>query len=308
MQSYEHYTNGDWFLLLALIVGAVIALLMSIRMFHRARLIEDTPTSKIRSASQGYVELFGNAVCMDGPEITAPLTGLPCAWYSFSIEERSEHGKNKWRRIDHGVSDHLFLIKDNTGECVVDPDGANVTPSVTETWYGSRPNRALDSLKLHPAIDVIAKTMAMAGAPYRYTEKRLNLNEPLYAIGEFTSIGTDYRKEIDHLVRDFLNKLKRDKKRLVHYDINQDGDIDQEEWEQARADAKKAAVEEQLSNPLPKSTHLLKKPDTIKRQPFLLSAKGETHLSRDSKIFSVVLAIIFVTLIVGIFFKLFGTI
>ena len=308
MLGFDYYSSGDWFLLLALIAGAITALLMSIRMFHRARLIEDMPTSKIRSASQGYVELFGKAVCLDGPEITAPLTGLPCAWYSFSIEERSQHGNNKWRRIDHGISDELFLIKDATGECVIDPDGANVTPSVTETWYGSRPNHALDSLKLHPAIDVVTKTLAMTSAPYRYTEKRLNLNEPLYAIGEFASVGTDYRKEVDHIVRDLLNKLKRDKKRLAKYDENQDGNIDQEEWEQARTDAKKAAAQEQLNNPLPKSTHLLKKPEITKRHPYLLSAKGETHLSRDSKIFSIALAIIFVILIAAIFFKLIGKI
>ncbi len=306
MLGLEQYSNGDWFLLLALAVGAVASLLASIKMFHQARLIENMPTSKIRSAIQGYVELYGNAVWMDGPEINAPLTGLPCAWYSFSIEERNQHGNNKWRRVDYGVSEHLFLLKDNTGECVVDPEGAVVTPSATDTWYGSRPNRAINTTKVHPAIDVLSKTVAISSAPYRYTERRLNLDEPLYAIGEFISVGTDYREEFDHLVRDFLNRLKRDKKRLAQYDANHDGDIDQQEWEHARTDAKQTAAQEQLNNPLPKSTHLLKKPKQSKHQPFLLSAKEESHISRSNKISSILLAIVFVVLLVGIVFKLLG--
>ncbi len=306
MQGFSHYSSGDWFLLIALCIAAVASLFYSFKMFHRARLIEDMPTSKIRSAIQGYVELYGKAVWLDGPEIIAPLTGLPCAWYSFSIEERNQHGNNKWRRIDHGISDHLFMLKDETGECVIDPDGAEVTPSITDTWYGSKPKRTLDALKNYPVLNMLNKTGALTNAPYRYTERRLNINEFVYAIGEFKSVGTDYRKETNQLVRDFLNKLKRDKAKLAEYDEDQDGNIDQEEWENARKDAKNAAIEAQLNNPLPKATHILKKPEVKKYQPFLLSAKAESHLSRHNKIFSIVLAILFIILSVGIFLKLFG--
>ena len=48
------------------------------RAIRRARLIEDVPTSKIRSAVQGYVELIGHAEAMEGPAIVAPLSQLPC--------------------------------------------------------------------------------------------------------------------------------------------------------------------------------------------------------------------------------------
>ncbi len=305
MQGFEHFSNGDWLLLIALCIGVVITLLGSIRMLHRARLIEDMPTSKVRSAPQGYVELYGTAKWLDGPQIFAPLTGLPCAWYSYSIEERSHHDKRRWRRIDHGVSDHLFLLEDDTGACVIDPEDAEVTPSIRETWYGSKSASPVDASKVHSSISILSKTLARTGAPYRYSEQRLNVNEPLYAIGEFNSVGTDYRKEVDHLVRDFLYILKRDKKKLAQYDTNQDGNVDQEEWEQARNDAQKFALKEQLNNPLPKSTHLLKKPKTRKHQPFLLSAKAEALLSRNNRIFSFSLAILFFVLVLGIFFKLF---
>jgi len=198
----------------------------------------------------------------------------------------------------------LFLLEDDTGTCVIDPDDAEVTPSISETWYGTRATRSLDTFNVYPRIRVLSKILARTCARYRYTELRLTIDESLYAIGEFKSVGVDYRKEVDQSVHDFLNKLKRDKNKLAEYDANQDGTIDQEEWEVARKDAHHAALQKQLSNPLPKSTHLLRKPESKLQQPFLLSAKSESHLARNSRIFSYVLATAFIVLIVGIFFKL----
>lgn len=303
MQSIEQFAQADWFLLAFFVFGAALSLFLAIRMFHRARLIEDMPTSKIRSAHQGYVELYGTAKWLDGPEIVAPLSGQPCAWYSFTIEERSRHGRKQWRRIDHGISEHLFLLEDETGSCVIDPEDAEVTPSISETWYGSTPLRALDRLDINPTIKLLSKAIVQSGAPYRYTEKRININEPLYALGEFTSLGTDFRKEVDHLIRDILSKLKRDKKKLEKYDVNKDGEIDQNEWETARKDAQQSALNAQLNNPLPKSTNILKKPKTKKYQPFLLAAKAESYLSKQNLIFSYASAAVFIFLVASVFYK-----
>ena len=55
---------------------------------RRARIIEDTPTSRIRSASQGYVELIGTIKYFTSQAVFAPLTGQACAWYHFHIEKR----------------------------------------------------------------------------------------------------------------------------------------------------------------------------------------------------------------------------
>ena len=63
-------------------------------------------------------------------------------------------------------------------------------------------------------------------------------------------------------------------------------------------------MQEQLDNPLPKSTHLLKQPESKSRQPFILSAKSESDLSRNSLIFSIALAVVFVVLVAAIFFEL----
>ena len=61
--------GGFWSLLSVLSALALLALYFAFRNLHRARLIEDTPTSRIRSAHQGYVELIGEAAMMRGETI-----------------------------------------------------------------------------------------------------------------------------------------------------------------------------------------------------------------------------------------------
>lgn len=303
MQAANHFSQGDWFLLTVLFVGAGVCLFAALRMFHRARLIEDMPTSKIRSCSQGYVELHGTAKWMEGPEIHAPLSGQPCVWYSFSVEEYVAHSKHKWRRVNSGISDQLFLLEDDTGACVIDPDKAEVTPSSIMTWFGNE--RLVPRTHTSP-LDVLGNTLFQSGEKYRYTERRIDLYESLYAIGEFCSIGTDYRESVKDAALERLRELKRDKEMLAQYDTNNDGQIDAEEWEKARMDAKQAALEEQLSKPLPQRMHMLRKPQTKKYQPFLLSSKSETHMSSKNRIISAGLSALFVIFVASIFLKFTG--
>lgn len=292
---------GDWFILIVLVIAAAMSLFFSLRMFHRARLIEDMPTSKVRSCSQGYVELHGTAKWMEGPEIQAPLSGQPCVWYSYTVEKYVANAKNKWRRVDGGVSNELFLLEDDTGACVVDPDGANVTPSSKNVWHANE--RKGPARHISP-IDFLAGSVIQADQLYRYSESRIDVYESLYAIGEFSSMGTDYSQDIKDAAIDRLRELKRDKEKLAEYDINQDGQIDAEEWEQARQDAKQAAIEAQLAKPIEKRLHMLKKPETKKYQPYLLSSKSETHMSRKHRMYSIVLASMFIALSAGVFLKL----
>ena len=305
MQELSHFSNGNWFLLISLFVCACICLFAALRMFHRARLIEDMPTSKIRSCTQGYVELHGTAKWMDGPEIHAPLSGQPCVWYSFSVDEYVAHSKQKWRHIDGGVSDHLFLLEDETGMCVIDPEDAEVTPSSSNTWYGSK--RISPAAYMSP-LDVLGGAIFQSGQRYRYTERRLDQYEYLYAIGEYSSMGTGVGANLKDAASAYLRELKCDKEKLFSYDKNNDGQINQDEWEIARSDAKRIVLEHKLSSPLSKRMQVLKKPQTKKYQPFLLSSKSETHMSRNNRLFSAGLAFLFVVFVVSIFLKIIGTI
>jgi hypothetical protein len=95
------------------------------RLLARRRLILNTPTSKIRSASMGIVELTGLAV---GPyTLTAPFTGMPCYYHrSIAWEWRSSGRSNEWQKVLDESSHVSFFIDDNTGRMLVDPQGAEM--------------------------------------------------------------------------------------------------------------------------------------------------------------------------------------
>src|SRR3569623_1686674 len=210
---------------IAVAVGAFIAAFVSLR---RARLIEDTPTSRIRSAAQGYVELEGEAVMMEGVPIIAPLTLLPCAWFRYRVEERVENnrGDARWRTLRRGTSDGIFVLRDDTGDCVVDPDGATVTPSARDVWYGDTPTPP----PLHRNIFIWRHS-----GRYRYREERIHAGDYLYAIGEFRCTGGAEGPAHADALRALLAEWKRNRSALLaRFDDNRDGAIDVDEWERAR--------------------------------------------------------------------------
>jgi hypothetical protein len=82
-------------------------------------MIEDTPTSRVRSAAQGYVEIAGRCRPLDGARNLAPLTQRPCVWWHFRIQKRTSSGppgkrRTSWRTVNSGRSEQPFLLDDGT--------------------------------------------------------------------------------------------------------------------------------------------------------------------------------------------------
>ena len=103
--------------------------------------MEDLPTSKIRSAAQGTVELKGIAKSLPTHPLIGKLTQKPCAWYYYTIEEilNTREGVASdayWNVCERGVSDLPFLLNDETGDCVILPKGAEIVPSGMIAWRG----------------------------------------------------------------------------------------------------------------------------------------------------------------------------
>ncbi|HWY23427.1 MAG TPA: hypothetical protein VNX47_00825, partial [Nevskia sp.] len=140
--------------------GGGIAGWLGLRDLRRAREIEDTPVSRIRSAAQGHVELLGRARLMPGPAIVSPLTGMPCYWWKCRVWLTSE---NDTEVIFDAASDDLFYLSDTTGDCIVDPVGATVQPNLVRSWRGQlrkplhAPRSAWDAF--------------LSSGPYRYSEQ-----------------------------------------------------------------------------------------------------------------------------------------
>ncbi|MGA8762084.1 MAG: GIDE domain-containing protein [Candidatus Sulfotelmatobacter sp.] len=94
-------------------------------LLQRRRLILDTPSSKIRSAALGMVEISGLAV---GPyTMAAPITTRPCYYYRTLVWEWKRSGRSRqWVKVA-AESMHLpFFLDDNTGRMLIDPRGAEL--------------------------------------------------------------------------------------------------------------------------------------------------------------------------------------
>jgi len=225
-------------------IAAVVALgaiYGAYTMLIRKRVLEDTPTALIRSASQGYLELQGYAEMMDGLPVIAPLSMSSCVWFRYKVEEkqRSFGGRGereRWRTVDSGVSDSLFYLVDPTGRCAVDPEGASVTPSARDLWYG---NSRVPGRRAHSPAWLRYTGLAQLGRRYRYSEQRIESGDPLYALGDFTThggSGADFDRSGE--ISDLLREWKKDNAALLaRFDSNEDGEIDMQEWDEVRSAA-----------------------------------------------------------------------
>lgn len=264
-----------WMIFIGAIIVAGVAFYYTFLYFKRARIIEDTPTSRIRSAAQGYVELKGVGALMDGPEIIAPYSKQVCTWYRFRAEKL---GEDNSRVIDKGCSDELFVLLGDTGRCVIDPDGAHVTPAVKDVWYSSEhPPRQLSRDGLFGN---------RLGARYRYTEERMHPGDPLYAIGWFASVGG--QNEIFNTrdeVRQLIAKWKTNPSMMAKFDLNKDGKIDMQEWDTARKAAHQVVKKNQSKRSVEPPTHVMTKP-AERDYPFLLSTLPQHQLTRHYRMYA----------------------
>ena len=243
---------------------------------RQARFLLDTPTSKIRSAAQGYVELYG---MMSTPEsqLTAPLSGQPCVWWSYCIEEYERSSNNQqhnWRTLERKTSASMLELDDSTGRCLIDPAGAKVVPVHKQVWHGSQ---------RHPRTGESRHwfTSALLGQRrYRYTEERLHAGEPLYAIGHFHTGGGGHEiGDAKAIQAALVREWKQDFPTLLkHFDRNGDGEFSEAECADVREAARQQAVQQVLQLATAPARHFMRKPD--ENLPVILSSHGEDELAR----------------------------
>lgn len=272
----------DFWIWTIIILG--VGLACGYGIFHfmrRARIIEDTPTSKIRSATQGYVEIIGTIEYLTGQPMQAPLTNKTCAWYSYKIEkkERTYTGKTsttKWRTIKQEISERPFQCVDDTGICMINPKAAEVYPSAEDTWYG-----AVKWPKKGPG----ASANIFSSGNYRYTEKRLYASDPLYAIGQFRTVDPNKAHgDSSDEVRAVLNVWKQDQVALHEkFDDNQDGQIDEREWSNAREAAHTHVYKQRLKREDRPAINIMTATGDYRR-PYILSVKPPLQMSRNFRL------------------------
>lgn len=104
--------------------GGLYFFLAGFRLLARKRLLLATPTSKIRSAAMGLVEVTGVAA---GPYTTiAPITGKPCFLYQTTAWQQRNSDKDEWEKLAEETLHLPFFLGDSTGQLLIEPLGADL--------------------------------------------------------------------------------------------------------------------------------------------------------------------------------------
>lgn len=265
---------GFWIAWSICVLLGLLLLRQGLNAFWRLRLIRDTPTARLRSAPQGYVELIGRAR-PSRELVPAKLTGIPCCWYRWRIEKRISSGRSqRWQTVEHGAFERPFVLDDGTGEGLVEPEGAMVRCRLTERWLSSVKGGGRSSASpLAPLLGL--------GSRYRMTEERISEDDAVYLLGylETPRRGSDER---DALARELLRQWKRSPERMQRFDLDGNGEVDPSEWERARALAADLAQQgERRVAAEPARSRIGATNDP--RRPFLISTQGEAALVGQSR-------------------------
>ncbi len=244
-----YFESGEgWLWILPLM--ALLSLFAWLSALRRQRLIIGTPTSRIASAAQGYVELLGRAR-REGEPIPGKYSLLPCLWYRFRHERRNH--KDEWRTIDTGESTAPFRIDDGSGSCVIDPRGAEIIVRHKDQWQVG---------------------------DERYTEWKLLEMEEVYVLGEFKTIGGSTTSLThDNLVKSVLYEWKLNNADLLQrFDLDGNGLLDMDEWLLARQAAKREARKRLNEARAEADTHFVLQPNDGRL--FLVSNLSPEKLAR----------------------------
>jgi hypothetical protein len=82
------------------------------------------PTSRIRSATRGLVEVSG--VAAGSCTTPAPITGEPCFVYRTTAWQHCEGKRNEWEKVADETLHLPFFIDDSTGQLLIEALGADL--------------------------------------------------------------------------------------------------------------------------------------------------------------------------------------
>ncbi len=243
--------------LAALATAALLSLAAWRSALLRSRAIGDTPTARIASAAQGYVELKGRGRAPEGTPLLSPVNALPCLWFRYRIERRED---NRWIDEAADESSDSFVLDDGSGECLVDPEGAEMLVTRRETW--TRGDR-------------------------RYSQWLLVEGDPIYVLGEFITVGAvDAHGDAEADIKALLAQWKKEAARLIErFDLDRNGELDLREWELARRDAKRQVERAHRAARLHGELSVVRRPAGARL--YLISNLDPDRLARRYRLWSI---------------------
>jgi hypothetical protein len=214
---------------------------------------------------------------------------LPCAWYRFKIEQR--YGtEGPWELVDHGESSDTFWLEDDTGRVLVDPQGAEIHTRNTDSWNGPR----LPFARVDPWEESSVYDHGRRMRRYRCTEERLIPGGALYVIGMLKNLDHHANQPtVEEEARALVIDWKQDQEFLLEqFDLNQDGNIDMQEWRLARQQARREVARKRRAQQLnfAEGIDVVIRPDDW-RHPFIISSHPQDQLTgryrRDAILYSI---------------------
>jgi len=124
--------------LIVLLIGFVVYII-AFYFLKIKHLIQNTPTSKIRSVAMGFAEVSGKVIPYeDHGTMMSPFSNEKCVYYKYLIEEYRSTGKSSaWVTIKKDVKQNMFYIQDETGKILVNPIKASIDISKSNVYNSS---------------------------------------------------------------------------------------------------------------------------------------------------------------------------
>jgi hypothetical protein len=250
----------------AILLGLAAGLLVLTYAFYvwkEKRLIENIPTSKVRSLAMGLVEVKGSA--RPKALLKSPVTMTQCVYYRYKIEKYVRSGKSShWSVVDQGASTNYFYVEDETGKILADPVDADVHIGRDYQWTGIKPGTGWG---------------IFGGDKMRYSEWWIIEGEPVYVIGTVNR-WKDARDDRRFKIAERLRAIKGDQERMKEFDRDGDGSISADEWEQARQRIEQDVLKEELATPVDTSDDFVITRDKL-NGVMIVSDKSEKDLARN---------------------------
>jgi len=165
----------------------------------KVRLMQNTPTSKIRSLAMGLVEIYGEVQPIEGCLLKSPLAKKDCVYFRYSIDKYVRSGKSgHWKNVKFKEQNPRFLIKDDTGEIIIDPKKARlILNQDTKCQSGLFKNLPQDVIEFIEAQGIKYKSFLGFKYQFRFTETFLEPGDKMYVLGYATRENTkDKSQEI----------------------------------------------------------------------------------------------------------------
>lgn len=237
--------NKDIFNALFFLGAGIWSFFWGFMRLRRKRLIENIPTSTIRGLALGLVELIGKAE--KTTLLKSPFTNTECVFYRYSVERYENRGKSSsWVKIAQGNSFYCpFWINDGTGKILVFPQSAELIMPVDYEFKTGLGKPLTANLIDFMQKNSLKYTSILGTYPLRFKEWYIEPEQTTYVMGTAKKYR-DYSSYSDDAVSKRLKELKDNPAEMAKIDLNKDGEISIQEWDQAVTKIEQELLEKEL--------------------------------------------------------------